>query len=151
MRVARFASFVARLALGAMVAAPSLAAAQTPAATPRPAPATGNATAGKTLYYDYSCYACHGYSGETGARAFVGNRSPVLASEEAFIRFLRGRNTISPPTPSTSMPSYAASTLSDRQARDIYAYVRSFTSHAPPLEQIEVLTQILKAASRPTN
>jgi mono/diheme cytochrome c family protein len=140
------------LALVALVAFPVAIGAQ--AGNPSPAapargPATGNATAGKTLYYDHACYACHGYGGETGARAFVGNRSPVLANEDAFLRFLRARNTISPPVSSTSMPSYAASTLSDRQAKDIYAYVRSFTSHAPPLEQIETLTQILKAASQP--
>jgi mono/diheme cytochrome c family protein len=110
--------------------------------------AAGNPATGKALYYEYSCYACHGYTGETGARAFVGNKSPVLASEEAFLRFLRGRATLSPAVSSTSMPSYGASSLSDQNAKDIYAYIRTFTSHAPPLEQIEVLTQILKAASK---
>ena len=110
--------------------------------------ASGSPAAGKTAYYDYACYACHGYTGETGARAFVGNKSPVLASEEAFLRFLRGRATVSPAVSSTSMPSYGASSLSDQKAKDIYAYIRTFTSHAPPLEQIEVLTQILKAASK---
>ena len=109
---------------------------------------SGNPTTGKTLYYQYSCYACHGYTGETGARAFVGNKSPVLASEEAFLRFLRGRATLAPAVSSTSMPSYGASSLSDQKAKDIYAYIRTFTSHAPPLEQIEVMTQILKAASK---
>jgi len=112
------------------------------------APPSGNATAGKTLYYSYACYACHGYTGETGARAFVGNRSPVLADEDTFTRFLRGRATVAPEVPSTSMPSYSARSLSDRQAKDIYAYIRTFTSHAPPLEQVEVLMQILKAAER---
>src|SRR5262245_40994496 len=53
-------------------------------------PVTGNAANGKALYYSYSCYACHGYNGETG-RAFVGNWSSNLATEENFIRFLRGR------------------------------------------------------------
>lgn len=117
-------------------------------AAPSVARAAGNATVGKTLYYEYSCYACHGYTGETGARAFVGNKSPVLATEEAFLRFLRGRATVAPAVSSTSMPSYGASSLSDQKAKDIYAYIRTFTSHAPPLEQIEVLTQILKAASK---
>src|SRR5262245_11414010 len=41
--------------------------------TPPPtSPVTGNAIPGKKLYFDYGCYACHGYNGETG-RAFVGN------------------------------------------------------------------------------
>lgn len=146
----RSTAFLAAVAAAAYAALSVSLAAQGANAAPAPARAagSGNATAGKTAYYDYACYACHGYTGETGARAFVGNRSPVLASEEAFVRFLRARNTISPAVSSTSMPSYAASTLSDRKAKDIYAYIRTFTSHAPPLEQIEVLSQILKAASK---
>ena len=135
MGVTRFAAFLPLLALAASPVALD-------------AQGSGNPTAGKTLYYDYSCYACHGYTGETGARAFVGNKSPVLASEEAFLRFLRGRATISPAVSSTSMPSYGASSLTEQKAKDIYAYIRTFTSHAPPLEQIEVMTQILKAASK---
>ena len=33
----------------------------------------GNAVNGEALYYTDGCYACHGYNGETGARAFVGH------------------------------------------------------------------------------
>ena len=144
----RLAALVSALALG-LTAHPVALSAQGAPATPAASKPSGSPTAGKTLYYDYSCYACHGYTGETGARAFVGNKSPVLASEEAFLRFLRGRATLSPAVSSTSMPSYGASSLSDQKAKDIYAYIRTFTSHAPPLEQIEVMTQILKAASKP--
>ena len=144
----RSTAFLAAVAAAACAALSVSLAAQGAGAAPARAAGSGNATAGKTAYYDYACYACHGYTGETGARAFVGNRSPVLASEEAFVRFLRARNTISPAVSSTSMPSYAASTLSDRKAKDIYAYIRTFTSHAPPLDQIEVFSQILKAASK---
>lgn len=117
----------------------------------RPAPTspvTGNAANGKALYYSYTCYACHGYTGETG-RAFVGNWGPILATEDVFIRFLRARANLAPVQPSTAMPSFAESTLSDRQARDIYAYIRTFTSHSPDLEDIPTLNQIVKAASRP--
>jgi len=146
--VIRLAAFLSAVAL-ALAAHPVALSAQAAGAAPATSRPSGNPTAGKTLYYDYSCYACHGYGGETGARAFVGNKSPVLASEEAFLRFLRGRATLSPAVSSTSMPSYGASSLSDQKAKDIYAYIRTFTSHAPPLEQIEVMTQILKAASKP--
>jgi mono/diheme cytochrome c family protein len=146
--VIRLAAFLSAVAL-ALAAHPVALSAQAAGAAPATSRPSGNPTAGKTLYYDYSCYACHGYGGETGARAFVGNKSPVLASEEAFLRFLRGRATLSPTVSSTSMPSYGASSLSDQKAKDIYAYIRTFTSHAPPLEQIEVMTQILKAASKP--
>src|SRR2546422_6502186 len=111
-------------------------------------PVTGTAANGKALYYSYSCYACHGYNGETG-RAFVGNWSANLANEENFIRFLRGRANVAPVTPSTSMPNFAENTLSDRQAKDIYAYIRTFQSNAPPLDNIPVLNEIVKAATRP--
>src|ERR1700733_10185230 len=58
-------------------------------------PVTGNAVNGKALYYTYGCYACHGYNGETGARAFVGHWGH-LATEQAFVTFLRGRANVAP-------------------------------------------------------
>ncbi len=127
--------------------------AQTPgAAVPanRPAPTspvTGNAATGRALYFAYSCYACHGYTGETG-RAFVGNWRN-LATEAGFINFLRARANQAPATPSTAMPNYPDSTLSDTQAKDIYAYIRSFKSNTPDLKNIPALNQIVAAASRP--
>ena len=117
-------------------------------ATPPTSPVTGNPTNGKALYYNYSCYGCHGFNGETG-RAFVGNWSTNLSTEENFIRFLRGRANVAPPAPSTNMPNFAENTLSDRQAKDIYAYIRTFKSNAPPLQNIQTLNEIVKAASRP--
>src|SRR5579862_6077855 len=63
-------------------------------------PVTGNAANGKALYFSYGCYACHGYNGETGARAFVGNWGN-LGTEDRFISFLRGRANVAPIVPST--------------------------------------------------
>jgi mono/diheme cytochrome c family protein len=114
--------------------------------TPPPtSPVTGTAANGKALYYSYGCYACHGYNGETGARVFVGNWGN-LATEDHFITFLRGRVNVAPVTPATSMPNFAASTLSDKQAKDIYAYIRTFKSTAPPLKDIPTLNAIVDAA-----
>jgi mono/diheme cytochrome c family protein len=119
-----------------------------PRSQPPTSPVTGNAVTGKKLYEAYSCYACHGYNGETG-RAFVGNWSGNLATESSFIGFLRGRANVAPAQPSTSMPNFSASTLSDAQAKDIYAYIRTFRSHAPVnVEDIPVFNQILDAARR---
>ena len=115
---------------------------------PPTSPVTGNAANGKTLYVAYTCYGCHGYNGETG-RAFVGRWSSNLASEENFIRFLRGRANVAPETPSTSMPNFAANTLSDAQAKDVYAYIRTFKSNAPELKDIPTLNAIVKAAAKP--
>jgi cytochrome c len=38
---------------------------------PPTSPVSGDPVNGKALFYAYSCYACHGYNGETGARPFV--------------------------------------------------------------------------------
>jgi mono/diheme cytochrome c family protein len=120
-----------------------------PRSQPPTSPVTGNAVTGKQLYEAYSCYACHGYTGETG-RAFVGNWSGNLATEASFIAFLRGRANVAPAQPSTSMPNFSAATLSDAQAKDIYAYIRTFRSHAPAdVQDIPVLNQILGAAQQP--
>jgi mono/diheme cytochrome c family protein len=114
--------------------------------TPPTSPVTGDAAKGKTLYFDYACYSCHGYNGETGARPFVPNWPANLATESRFIAFLRGRANAAPVQPSTSMPNYAPQSLSDVSAKDIYAYIRTFKSNAPPADQIAVFKQILGSA-----
>lgn len=108
-------------------------------------PVSGNATAGKALYYSYGCYACHGYNGETGARPFV-DRWGHLGSEQEFLTFLRGRANVAPLVPSTSMPNFSRESLPDKDAKNIYAYIRTFKSSAPPLKDIPTLDAILDAA-----
>src|ERR1700674_1607181 len=109
---------------------------------PPTSPVTGNAGNGKALYYSYGCYACHGYNGETGARAFVG-RWGNLGTEQSFLAFLRGRANVAPLVPSTSMPNFGEGSLSDTQAKDIYAYIRTFKSSAPELKDIPTLNAII--------
>jgi mono/diheme cytochrome c family protein len=150
-----------KLSVVMFVAAVSLAAThavraqgQAPAQTAKPvttltSPVTGNAVTGKKLYYDHACYSCHGFNGETGARAFVPNWPANLATERSFTAFLRGRANVAPVQPSTSMPNYPVESVSDAQAKDIYAYIRSFKSVQPPVEKIPVMSQILAAAKRP--
>jgi mono/diheme cytochrome c family protein len=120
------------------------AAADNPAPT---SPVSGNAVNGKALYYSYGCYACHGYNGETGARPFVG-RWGHLATEQSFITFLRGRANVAPLVPSTSMPNFGEGSLPDKQAKDIYAYIRTFKSSAPDLKDIPTLNAIVEAAKQ---
>src|SRR6185436_15276330 len=120
-----------------------------PAVTTLTSPVTGNAVTGKKLYYDHACYSCHGFNGETGARAFVPNWPANLATERSFTAFLRGRANVAPVQPSTSMPNYPVESVSDAQAKDIYAYIRSFKSAPPPVEKIPVMSQILAAAKKP--
>ena len=119
-----------------------------PGNTPAPtSPVTGSAASGKSLYFSYGCYACHGYNGETGARPFVG-RWGNLATEQGFIAFLRGRANVAPITPSTSMPNFGEASLSDKQAKDIYAYIRTFKSSAPELKDIPTLNAIVEASKQ---
>jgi mono/diheme cytochrome c family protein len=119
-----------------------------PGHNPAPAsPVTGNSANGKALYYSYACYACHGYNGETGARAFVGNWGN-LGTEDRFISFLRGRANVAPIVPSTSMPNFGEKALSDKQAKDIYAYIRTFKSTAPELKDIPALNAIVESAKK---
>ena len=126
---------------------PAGAAATAPRTSTAPtSPVTGDSVKGKKLYFDYACYSCHGYNGETGARQFVPNWPATLTSESSFIAFLRGRANAAPVQPSTSMPNYAAQSLSDLSAKDIYAYIRTFKSNAPPADQIAVFKQILGSA-----
>lgn len=111
-------------------------------------PVTGNAVSGKGLYYAFGCYACHGYNGETGARNFVG-RWGNLGTEQAFLTFLRGRVNVAPIVPSTSMPNFSEASLSDKQAKDIYAYIRTFKSTAPAnLKDAPALTSIIDGAKQ---
>jgi len=112
-------------------------------------PVTGNAVSGKKLYYDHACYSCHGFNGETGARPFVPNWPANLATERSFTAFLRGRANVAPVQPSTSMPNYPAESLNDAQARDIYAFIRTFKSAPLTIDKIPVMSQILAAAKKP--
>ena len=112
---------------------------------PPTSPVTGNAANGKNLYFSYGCYACHGYNGETGARAFVGNWGS-LGTERAFITFLRGRVNAAPLIPSTSMPNFSEASMPNDRARDVYAYIRSFRSNSPDAKSIPTLSAILAAA-----
>ena len=116
---------------------------------PPTSPVTGDASNGKNLFFAYSCYACHGYGGETGQRAFVGTWGH-LATEQEFIAFLRARGNVAPEPKSTGMPNFPENTMSDKQAKDIYAYIRSFKSTAPPLKDIPVLNSIIDAAAKPS-
>jgi mono/diheme cytochrome c family protein len=111
--------------------------------------AGGDPARGKALYFAHACYSCHGYNGETGARDLVGTGSPIVGNVDAFVAFLRARADLAPLFPSTRMPSYSEAALSDTQARDIFAYVRTFELDAPPIEEVPALRAILESAAQP--
>jgi mono/diheme cytochrome c family protein len=111
--------------------------------------ADGDPAVGQQLYYDHGCYGCHGFNGETGARDLVATGSPIIADVATFTTYLRLRADQAPLLPSTRMPNYPESALSDAEVRDIYAYVRTFALNAPEVDEVPALKAILDAASRP--
>ena len=80
---------------------------------------------GRTLYNDVGCYQCHGRAGQGGS---FGGPAPVLAGTAmtfaAYFDVLRN--------PVANMPPYAASVLSDQEAADVYAYIRSLPGARDP-------------------
>ena len=100
--------------------------------------AAGDAKRGAALFHADGCYECHGYQGEgTGTERPQGLTGPKLAPSPlpyaAFIKQLR--------TPRNVMPSYSANILSDADAADVYAYLRSIPA-GPPLATIKLLQSV---------
>jgi mono/diheme cytochrome c family protein len=91
------------------------------AAAQQPSAPAGNAAAGKALYQQVGCYACHGLAGQ-GAQATGPRLSRTQLPFEGFLLQLRH--------PQAQMPPYEAAVLPDQDAADIYAYVRQMP--APP-------------------
>ena len=102
---------------------------------------------GEQAYFDYACYACHGYNG-TGRAPLSRDTSGILQSELAFITYLRLRAEQNPINPSYRMPNYDASTLSDATARDLYAYLVALDDNPPPIEEIPAFRQLLESAQQ---
>jgi cytochrome c553 len=108
---------------------------------------SGDTENGKQLYYDHACYSCHGYGG-IGRRNIANNASGILVSEEVFITYLRARADQNPQFPTQSMPNYAESSLSDDDARDIYAFIRTLKDDPPEVDDIPALKGILEDAEK---
>ena len=95
-------------------------------------PSAGNAQQGKELYLKYSCYACHGYDGHGGAGARIVPLPLTLTRFTAFVRNPR------------RMPPYTEKVLTDAQAADLFAYIKSLPA-SPSADQIPLLKRIMEA------
>jgi len=98
--------------------------------------AQGNAAHGKELFLKYSCYACHGFSGQNGPGARL---VPMKIAQAGFIAYVRN-----PPRPN-QMPSYSAKAVPDADMADIYAYLKTLPDSAPSAKSVPLLNQILTA------
>lgn len=94
----------------------------------------GDMKRGKDLFTKYSCYACHGFSGQNGNGARL---VPMKFAQAAFIAYVRN------PPRANQMPSYSAKVLADSDLADIYAYIKSLPDSAPPPATVPILRDIL--------
>ena len=76
----------------------------------------GNAKTGQQVYKAIGCWECHGTIGQGGA--ITGPRlAPTALPYAAFLQQLR--------TPQNAMPPYETKILSDADAANIYAFLKS--------------------------
>ena len=85
---------------------------------------TGDVANGKRIYLADGCFECHGRAGQGGRFNYA---TPALANialpVESFISFLREAP--------NDMPTYSTAVLSDSEAADIYAFLRSLPGRKP--------------------
>ena len=94
---------------------------------------TGDPVNGKRLYMADGCFECHGRAGQGGRFNYP---TPALAQialpVDSFISFLREAP--------NDMPSFSADVLSDKDAADIHAFLRSLPGPRSP-KDIPLLNQ----------
>ena len=78
----------------------------------------GDPANGKRIYLADGCFLCHGRAGQGGAMNYP---APAIAAiempVESFVAFLRDAP--------NDMPAYSAGVLSDKEAVDIHAFLRT--------------------------
>ncbi len=92
----------------------------------------GDVKRGESNYAKYGCWECHGYTGQTGTGAKL--VSTVL-NANGFVNYIRGPRT-------NQMPLYSAKVVSDQDAADLYAYIKTFKK-PPEAKDIPLLQQII--------
>jgi mono/diheme cytochrome c family protein len=98
----------------------ALAATTTSAAAQPPPAASGDATAGRRLFVDDGCSNCHG---TRGLGSGIAPTLVPLLPRDAFIHQLRA--------PLRAMPAYSAVVVTDAQADDMIAYLRTIKPGRP--------------------
>ena len=96
--------------------------------------AQGNAKAGADHWMKYTCYGCHGFSGQNGPGMRL---VPMKMTAENFTKMVRN------PSAPNRMPPYSEKNLTDAQVADIWAYLKTLPD-APPAKDIPPIQEILK-------
>jgi mono/diheme cytochrome c family protein len=93
---------------------------------------TGDAKRGETYYAKYGCWECHGYTGQTGNGARL---ATTALNANGFMNYIRSPRT-------NQMPLYSAKVISDQDAADLFAYIKTFKK-PPEAKDIPLLQQII--------
>src|SRR4029077_14733510 len=93
---------------------------------------TGDAKRGETNYAKYGCWECHGYTGQTGNGARL---ATTALNANGFVNYIRNPRT-------NQMPLYSAKVISDQDAADLFAYIKTFKK-PPEAKDIPLLQQIV--------
>jgi len=91
-----------------------------------------DAKRGGELYAKDGCWQCHGYTASTG------NGAPLVLTglnATGFMNYIRNPRT-------SNMPAYTSTVVSDAQAADLFAYIKTFKKPAEA-KDIPLLQQIL--------
>ena len=91
---------------------------------------TGDIENGKRLFLADGCWQCHNYNGSGGRQGVRLAQTKLTA--QGLISYIRKPRT---------MPAYSAKVLSDKEATDIWAYIRTFPD-PPPLSSIAILNNL---------
>jgi len=86
---------------------------------------SGDPVNGKRLYLADGCFECHGRAGQGGRFNYpTPARAQIALPVDSFIAFLREAP--------NDMPSFSAEVLSDKDAADIHAFLRSLPGPKSP-------------------
>lgn len=97
---------------------------------------SGDIERGKSLFTTgYKCFACHGYDAQSGARRLV----PMNFTLPGFTALVQN-------SPFPQMPSFNDVPASDLAA--IFAYIQTIPADAPPLDDIDLLSEIARRKQR---
>jgi mono/diheme cytochrome c family protein len=88
---------------------------------------SGDPVNGKRIYLADGCFECHGRAGQGGNLNYpVPALAQIALPVESFIAFLREAP--------NDMPSFSAEVLSDKDAADIHAFLRTLPGSRPAKE-----------------
>jgi len=92
----------------------------------------GDTKKGQATFLAYTCYGCHGFSGQNGPGMRL---APMKMTVTGFINGVRN------PGQPNRMPPYSPKVISDAQLTDVWAYLKTLPD-SPAAKDIPLLQQI---------